>query len=361
MKYEPFCHDAQKGSFLYRQHEFEVIENSQIGRKNLNCYPNDRQLTLPCKTNHEPFGKPFFKYYHHPMSFSYFQPMKPTFSRLIQGGVSWGLWGANLSPIEMARRIEQNVEMGVTSFDQADIYGNYTTEAAFGRALTISAISRDQIQLISKCGIQLVNPDRNSRVKHYVYSASYIIQQAEKSLENLQTDYLDLFLLHRPSPLMQVADIAEAVQQLQKQGKIRAFGVSNFTPAQMRYLSTELDIFANQIECSLTHWDPMENGTLFFHQQQGIQTQAWSPLGSALSLESSNPLAETLDLLAEKYNCSKAQLLIAWLLAHPASLHPVLGTTKSEHLRDAVESLDIELDKQDWFAMYEAEREREVD
>ena len=275
--------------------------------------------------------------------------------------MSWGVWGADFSAREMALRIEQNVEMGVTSFDQADIYGNYTTEATFGQALIQSTVRREKLQLISKCGIQLINPERNSRVKHYDYRASYIIQQAEQSLKNLRTDYLDLFLLHRPSPLMQVSEIAEAVRQLKKAGKIRAFGVSNFTRAQMRYLSSELDIFANQIECSLTHTLPLEDDTLFYHQQHAIQTQAWSPLGKALQLEPANPLAGTLNQLAEEYSCSTAQLLTAWLLAHPAQLHPVLGTTKTEHLREAVASQTIELDRQDWVVLYEAARGREVD
>ncbi|NBC24845.1 MAG: aldo/keto reductase [Bacteroidetes bacterium] len=275
--------------------------------------------------------------------------------------MSWGVWGADFSTREIAFRIEQNAEIGVTSFDQADIYGNYTTEATFGEALTQSTVRREEVQLISKCGIQLINPERNSRVKHYDYRASYIIQQAEQSLKNLQTDYLDLFLLHRPSPLMQREEIAKAVHQLKQAGKIRAFGVSNFTPAQMRYLGSELDIFANQIECSLTHSDPMENDTLFFHQKHEIQTQAWSPLGSALQLDPAKPLAGTLNQLAEKYSCSTAQLLIAWLLGHPAQLHPVLGTTKTDHLRKAVASQYIELDRQDWFVLYEAARGREVD
>ncbi len=261
----------------------------------------------------------------------------------------------------MTERIGENVDLGVTSFDHADIYGNYTTEATFGKALSQSAVRREQVQLISKCGIQLVNPDRNSRVKHYDYRSSYIIRQAEQSLKNLDTDYLDLFLLHRPSPLMQVSEIAEAIQQLQKAGKIRAFGVSNFAPEQMRYLGSELDIFTNQIECSITHPRPMEDDTIFFHQQYDIQTQAWSPMGSALQLETATPLTGTLNKLCEKYDSSVAQLLIAWLLAHPGQIYPVLGTTRSERIREAMTSLAIELDRQDWFVLYEAARGREVD
>ena len=149
--------------------------------------------------------------------------MKQKYSRLIQGCMTWGIWGKNFSCDEMAKRIAHNVELGLSTFDHADIYGNYTTEEEFGRAFLKSGIQRDHIQLISKCGIQLINDERNTYVKHYNYAKDYIIAQAEQSLINLKTDYLDLFLLHRPSPLMEINDIKEAITQLQDQGKILDF------------------------------------------------------------------------------------------------------------------------------------------
>ena len=193
--------------------------------------------------------------------------MKQNYSKLIQGCMTWGIWGKDFSTKAMSKHISETIELGLTTFDHADIYGNYTTEASFGDAFQKTGLARDSIQLISKCGIQLVNDDRKTYVKHYNYSKDYIIAQAEQSLKNLKTDYLDLFLLHRPSPLMQIDEIKEAITQLINQGKIIDFGVSNFTPAQMAFLNEDLEISANQIQCSLTHLIPFEDDCLFYHQK----------------------------------------------------------------------------------------------
>ncbi|NBC56679.1 MAG: aldo/keto reductase [Bacteroidetes bacterium] len=287
--------------------------------------------------------------------------MEQHFSRIIQGCMTWGVWGKNFNTSEMAKRISENVDLGVTSFDHADIYGDYTTEEAFGHALSQSQISREKIQLISKCGIQLVNENRQSFVKHYNYQTNYIIRQAEQSLKNLKTDYLDLFLLHRPSPLIQSDEILEAVSQLQKQGKIKAFGVSNFTPQQIDYVSQNLKVSANQIECSLTHTKPIDDETLLYHQQHNITTMAWSPLGESLKLGENSVLKQNLNKLSKQYNCSVSQLVLAWLLHHPAQIYPVIGTTDSQRVKTAFESLNIRLKHQDWFKLYEASRGHEVD
>src|SRR5690606_6065642 len=144
---------------------------------------------------------------------------------VIAGTMNWGTWQANLNTAQMAELIKSCIEFGITSFDHADIYGGYTTEGEFGKAFAQSSINRESIQLISKCGIQHVLGSRNNKVKHYDYSKEYIISSAEGSLKNLQTDYLDILLLHRPSPLMQPDEIAEAVEKLKKDGKIRAFEI----------------------------------------------------------------------------------------------------------------------------------------
>jgi predicted oxidoreductase len=286
--------------------------------------------------------------------------MTINFSRLIQGVMTWGVWGKNLNTQEMANRISENVSEGVTTFDHADIYGNYTTEAAFGKALLQSGVSRDKIQLISKCGIQLINDERHTYVKHYNYDKAYIISQAEKALEYLKTDYLDLFLLHRPSPLMRVDEIKEAISLLKDQGKIRAFGVSNFTPEQISYLKDDLEIQVNQIQCSLTHYEPFEDDTLFYHMRNDISTMAWSPLGNTIKIEDTSSLKQMLNQLSEKYGCSPTQLVLAWLLHHPANIYPVMGTSQFKRIKEAKESLEIELDIQDWFVLYEASRGKEV-
>ena len=136
---------------------------------------------------------------------------KNPFSRIVAGTMSWGQWGKQLSKKEMITLINDCLECGLSSFDHADIYGGYTTESEFGNAFAESDIARENIQLISKCGIQLLSENRINTIKHYNYSKEYIIWSVEESLKHLKTDYLDLLLLHRPSPLMQPNEIAEAI------------------------------------------------------------------------------------------------------------------------------------------------------
>src|SRR5690554_45832 len=162
--------------------------------------------------------------------------------RIIIGCMSWGAWGKQLSTKEQAALIQFCTENGNTTFDHADIYGDYTTEADFGKALIESDVQREEIQLISKCGIQYVGETRNNKIGHYNYSKEYIIWSAEESLRNLKTDYLDTFLLHRPSPLMEPNEIAEAITHLQESGKIIQFGVSNFTPSQVDLISDKIEV-----------------------------------------------------------------------------------------------------------------------
>jgi len=275
--------------------------------------------------------------------------------------MTWGIWGKNFSIDAMSRQISETLELGITTFDHADIYGMYTTEAAFGKAFQKAGINRNEIQLISKCGIQLVNEDRTSYVKHYDYSKDYIIAQAEQSLKNLKTDYLDLFLLHRPSPLMEVDEVKEAITTLKTQGKIRDFGVSNFTPQQIEHLKADLEITTNQIQCSLTHVTPFEDDSLFYHQQHHIKTMAWSPLGGYYNLGEEHPLTKSILRMSEQYSCTASQVVLAWLLQHPSQIYPVLGTTSTTRIKDALKSLDIVLSLQDWFVLFEASRGKEVD
>ena len=152
---------------------------------------------------------------------------------LIVGVMTWGLWGKMLTDAQMAQQIEQTLALGLNRFDNADIYGDYTTEAQFGAALKQSGVDREKLQLITKCGIQMIK-GRNNKVKHYQYDASYIVWSAEQSLRNLQTDYIDVFLLHRPSPLMHGEEIGTAVAQLLERGLIKTFGLSNFLPPSSR-------------------------------------------------------------------------------------------------------------------------------
>jgi len=265
--------------------------------------------------------------------------------------MTWGSWGKQLSKKEMAVLMNFCVSNHITTFDHADIYGAYTTEADFGKAFADSGLQREAIQLISKCGIQYMSDNRNNKVKHYNYSKKYIISSVEESLKHLKTDYLDLLLLHRPSPLMVAEEIAEAISLLKKDGKIRDFGVSNFTPSQMDLIGLRMDIDVNQIEFSLTEHTAMHDGTLDFMMTNGIKPMAWSPLGAVFKEdnEQTRRIHKQLGALLDKYNATEDQLLLAWLMRHPSGIHPVIGTTTKERMKLAVEATKIELELEDWF------------
>ena len=265
--------------------------------------------------------------------------------------MTWGSWGKQLSKKDMDALMHHCVSNNITTFDHADIYGAYTTESDFGKAFADSGIKREDIQLISKCGIQYVCENRDNKVKHYNYSKDYIIWSAEESLKNLNTEYLDLFLLHRPSPLMVAEDIAEAITILKKEGKIRDFGVSNFTPSQMEMIGLRMDIDVNQIEFSLTQHAAMHDGTLDYIKTCGIKPMAWSPLGSVFreDTEQTRRIHRQLGELMDKYNATEDQLLLAWIMKHPSGIHPVVGTTNKDRLTKAFEASEIELELEDWF------------
>ena len=279
--------------------------------------------------------------------------MNPNFSRIIQGCMTWGAWGKQLTKNEMISTLHHCLENEITTFDHADIYGDYTTEKDFGAAFAESGIPRENIQLISKCGIQYVGKTRNNSVKHYQYDADYIIWSAEKSIRDLQCDYLDLHLLHRPSALMHPDEIAKAVDVLTSEGKIKAFGVSNFTPSQTDLIASKTTVSANQIEFSLTAHEAIHNGSLDHMKLSHITPMCWSPLGSVFKAEDeqNKRIHTLLDELSQTYGASKDQLLLAWILKHPAGIHPVIGTTNMERITLAAKVEDIPLSEIDWFRM----------
>ncbi len=276
--------------------------------------------------------------------------------------MTWGSWGKNFSRAEMASLMRYCLEQGITTFDHADIYGGYTNEADFGEAFADSGISRDKIQLITKCGIQYVCEARDNRIKHYDYSKEYIVWSAETSLKHLKTDYLDLFLLHRPSPLMQPEEVAEAIETLRKQGKIQHFGLSNFTPSQVALIESAIPVAGNQVEVSLTANDALYDGTLddcLAHQRLAM---AWSPLGSYFREQDDKQarIRLVMERLTEKYRASELQLLLAWLLKHPAYIFPVVGTTDRERLTACITAAGIALETEDWFELLTASQGHKV-
>ncbi len=284
------------------------------------------------------------------------------FSRIISGTMTWGEWGKQLSTKEMAGLMAQCLEMGITTFDHADIYGGYTTEGAFGKAFAESKIKRDQIQLITKCGIQYVCESRDNKVKHYNYSKDYIIWSAERSLKELNTEYLDLFLLHRPSPLMCPEEVAAAIGELKKSGKVRSFGVSNFTPSQIALIEKEIPVSGNQVEFSLTANSAMFDGTLDDVLLNDRMLMSWSPLGSYFrgKTEQRKRIKKALKPLKKKYKASTSQLLLAWILNHPAKTYPVVGTTNPDRLKESVEAVEIDMEIEDWFTLLTASQGHKV-
>ena len=277
-------------------------------------------------------------------------------SSLVIGTMTWGLWGNALNTNEMINRIEGAIELGLNRFDHADIYGDYTTESEFGVALKQSNVARQNIELITKCGIQMTK-GRPNRVKHYQYDSQYIIESAERSLKNLGTDYLDLFLLHRPSPLIDTEEVGFAVATLLDQGKIKSFGLSNFLPHQVDSIMRFAPVEANQVQCSITHTDAMYDGTLDQAKQLNVEPMAWSPLGSLFKNVQDPSVARiresAVDLL-DKYDTDLAGLALAFLAKHPSKISPVVGTTKLDRLADAKKGFETEIELEDWFILLEA-------
>ena len=284
------------------------------------------------------------------------------FSRIISGTMTWGAWGAKMSTVQMQLQIENYLSMGITTFDHADIYGGYTTEAEFGAAFSRTSIPREQLQFITKCGIQMPCEARPTAVKHYDYSSNHIQKSVENSLKALQTDYIDLLLFHRPSPLLNVETAAQIIQKLLEEGKIKSFGVSNFTPAQIALLQKELHPSWNQIECSLTHENPLFDGTIDYLSAHKIGVMAWSPLGSFFKEKNSRVtrIKQVMGSLCEKYDCSEDQLLLVWLAQHPSKIHPVVGTTSAQRIKNAISALEIKLELTDWFILLKASQGVEV-
>lgn len=284
------------------------------------------------------------------------------YSRIIAGTMSWGNWGKQCNSQQMIRLMNTCLESSVTTFDHADIYGDYTTEKEFGEAFKQSNITRDDIQLISKCGIVYASPKRPTKIKHYNYSRDYIIKSVENSLKNLATDYLDLLLLHRPSPLMEPNEIMEAIAKLGQEGKIKSFGVSNFTTSQVELITSEVPVEVNQIEFSLTHNLALFDGTLDQMMVKKMTPMAWSPLGEVFKndTEQTRRIHECLGSLLDKYSVSEDQLLLAWILKHPANIHPVVGTTNQTRIKEANNALQINLELEDWFSILVASQGHKV-
>ncbi|MDC7701165.1 aldo/keto reductase [Vogesella indigofera] len=269
-------------------------------------------------------------------------------------------WG--FDDAALAAWVEHAIALGITSFDHADLYGGFRCEALFGRWLKANPSRRDDIQLVSKCGIKPPDAARGWRLKHYDSSAAHITASVHASLQHLGSDHLDLLLIHRPDPLMDADEVAETFARLREAGKVLHFGVSNFTPAQYALLASRTPLVTNQIEASLLHLDPLIDGTFDQCQQLGVRPMLWSPLaGGRLFDAAAKPaLAAELQRLAGVYAVSAATIALAWLLRHPCRPLPIVGSRQLSALDDAAAACRLTLARQDWFALLQAAQGHEV-
>ncbi len=283
----------------------------------------------------------------------------------IVGCMRWGVWGENFVIKQYEQIIDQCLSIGLNVFDHADIYGHYTTEADFGNALKGNTSLRDKIQIITKCGINMLTPNRpHHQIKSYDTSANHILKSVEQSLQNFHTDYIDTLLIHRPDILIDVEEVANTITSLKQSGKIKSFGVSNFTTGQVALLSKYISIEHHQVEISATHLNSFDDGVLDQCQLNNIQAQSWSPMGNGLFTdqnEKHSRILEAATVLSSNYNCSVNQILLAFLYTHPSNIVPVIGTTKFERIAEAKKAKDIELKREDFYKLWSASTGKEVD
>ena len=283
-------------------------------------------------------------------------PQGPEFSRFVMG--YWRLMDWKMSAQALVGFVEQHLELGITTIDHADIYGDYRCEAAFGEALKLAPHLRNRMEIVTKCGIATTAKAEHA-LGHYITDRDHIISSAEQSLTNLATDYLDLLLIHRPDPLMDADEVAEAFLALHQSGKVRHFGVSNFTPAQFALLQSRLPftLATNQVEISPVHQPLLLDGTLDQLQQLRIRPMAWSCLGGGrlFNDESFQPLRDELARVAQELNAeSIEQVVYAWILRLPSQPLPIIGSGKIERVRSAVVAEKLNMSRQQWFRIRKA-------
>jgi len=292
-------------------------------------------------------------------------PAGPDFSRFAMG--YWRLMDWGLTTHQLIAFIEQGLALGITTVDHADIYGGYRVERCFGEALAQAPGLRERLEIVTKCGIGLVSPERpDHRIKHYDTSRDHILASVDRSLANLQTDFIDLLLIHRPDPLLDADQVAEAFQTLHTAGKVRWFGVSNFNPHQFALLQDRLPfpLVTNQLEISPYQLAPFFDGSLDLCQRRRISPMAWSCLGGGRLFSGEDPCSQRLrQVLGEEgaaVGCSLEQLVYAWVMAHPSRPLPLIGSGRIDRVRHALESEQIVLDRQAWFHILQAAAGAEV-
>jgi predicted oxidoreductase len=279
-----------------------------------------------------------------------------------------GLWRMHEWQLDLPARmrwIEACLDMGITSFDHADVYGGYRVEALFGEALAAAPALRRRLQLVSKCGIKLVSPQRPVHsLKSYDTSRAHVLASVHESLRALATDHIDLLLIHRPDALMDPAELADTFAGLQAAGKVLHFGVSNHKPAELELLHSHHALVTNQIEFSPLQLQALDDGTLNQCTDLGLQPMIWSPLaGGRLFTAQDEPASrvrKVLEELGREYGVSAATVTYAWVRRHPSRPIPITGSGRIEALREAVAALGVDLSREDWYRVWQAGMGHEV-
>jgi len=287
-------------------------------------------------------------------------------SRLIYG--MWRLGDdENTSTSHVQAKIEACLEQGITSFDQADIYGDYACELLLGKALRAAPALRDQMQIITKCDINLLSAKfPNRTVKYYDTSAEHIQASVDTSLENMSIDSIDVLLLHRPDPLMDAVETAQALDALIASGKVKSVGVSNFMHWDWTLLQSALKakLVTNQIELSVLENRYFSDGTIAYLQERGVAPMAWSPLGGGRlfdeNCEHTRKLREALAASAGRHDVGIDAIAVAWLLRHPSRIMPVMGTNNLERIKVLSKALEVKMGREEWFVLLQAARGEEV-
>ncbi|MCP1375458.1 aldo/keto reductase [Dyella lutea] len=283
-------------------------------------------------------------------------PNLPPLSPIIAG--LWRIADWKQDVAQRVRWIEQVLDLGVTSFDLADIYGDYRAEGLFGEALEAAPVLRHRMQLITKCGIRLRSADRPYRVNHYDTSAAYVRSQVERSLAQLRTEQLDLVLIHRPDYLMDAAALADTFRTLTREGKVAHWGVSNHSASQFDLLNRHHPLVTNQLELSPLALHALDDGTLDQAQALDCRPMIWSPLAGGRLFSGQDERAVRLrgemSAIARRLDTSIATLAYAWILRHPSRPHPITGSGRIDGIREALDALELRLDREDWYAIWTA-------
>ncbi|MBS3945041.1 MAG: aldo/keto reductase [Melioribacter sp.] len=280
----------------------------------------------------------------------------------------WRLNNWNYSSMELNGLINQCIDLGITSFDHADIYGDYECEELFGNALMLDSSLRSKMKIVTKCGIKLLSSKHPERIiKYYDTSKNHIMDSVNKSLQNLRTDYIDLLLIHRPDPFMNADEVAVSFQELKDSGKVLEFGVSNFLPHQINLLQSRLKypLVTNQIEVSVLNHENFDNGSIDFLQERKISPMVWSPLAAGKlfydNSDRTHRVRSLLNELAKKYGApSIDSIATAWLFVHPVNFVVVIGSGKIERIKSALYGEKIDLSREDWFRIWIAARGKDV-